>query len=371
MHLRVRGFALGACLLACQGPEVNHVGSYVFLPNAPVSDTDPLPLEHFLVIEQDGLSGESLFYYFEGRLGAAGIGLSSLERIRAYYGQFRLRFEYPLARYTSPPAQAGTAGETGVDGSGVPAGAGGQGGASGSGWYAALDPAVLARALELRVGQHSVPLVALDSETLSQVGATRFLSTLSSGQWSISAYFGVLPFTDPLGSIELSSEDGVLRYEPSLEPPSVFESVLLEVPALELLHEPTDRARVHDAPNRRLRRGTQPHQHAELARRGLAAAHRRAQHPGLLRRLRVMGSGRPRAGEHACHALDHQEYDCAADQPNQTVEQRGHERVQHAAEGRDASEALLRTVDHALERRNAVGQNTASHEEHGDGAGHR
>ena len=138
-------FALAASLaLSCDfGADVAHRGAYGFLPTAAIPDTALRPLRFLLVVEEDPASERTLFYYFEGDLGRAGIGLESLPRIAARHGRSAMRFTPPLETFAIPkPITGGEGGAGGAaGGSGSGAGSGSPGESESAGGAAADDGA--------------------------------------------------------------------------------------------------------------------------------------------------------------------------------------------------------------------------------------
>jgi hypothetical protein len=87
-------FAL--CLASC-GIQTNvmHSGQYNALPESEVADTGLYPMKHFVLVEEDGLSGKTFVYLFSGDLAEAGIGIEDLDRIALRYGKYNIAFRYP------------------------------------------------------------------------------------------------------------------------------------------------------------------------------------------------------------------------------------------------------------------------------------
>ena len=75
--------------------NVGHPGEYTSLPEAEVADTNLYPMKHFILVEEDALSGKTFIYAFSGDLSGAGIGIESLERIALRHGRYSIAFRYP------------------------------------------------------------------------------------------------------------------------------------------------------------------------------------------------------------------------------------------------------------------------------------
>ena len=180
-HRTAAAFALG--LAACSlGGDVSQDGEYAFLPGSHVVDTAAYPLEHLLVIEDDGDTGRAYVYLFSGQLGRAGLGLPDVRRLAVQSQGFQMAFETPRARYADAP----------VASRGLP--------------------------LTLRMGDQSFELARLDDDGLTQSGARRWLSSTDSGDYEVRAYFGVLSHRAPLTELVIDQEDGELSFTPELTP---------------------------------------------------------------------------------------------------------------------------------------------------------
>jgi hypothetical protein len=180
-HRTAAVFALG--LAACSlGGDVSQDGEYVFLPGSHVVDTVAYPLEHLMVIEDDGDTGRAYVYLFSGQLGRAGLGLPDVRRLAAQSQGFQMAFETPRARYADAP----------VPSRGLP--------------------------LTLRMGDQSFELSRLDDDGLTQSGARRWLSSTDSGDFEVRAYFGVLSHHAPLTELAIELPDDELSFEPELTP---------------------------------------------------------------------------------------------------------------------------------------------------------
>ena len=79
--------------LASCGIQTNvmHSGQYNALPESEVADTGLYPMKHFILVEEDGLSGKTFVYLFSGDLAAAGIGIEDLDRIVRHHRLFEGR----------------------------------------------------------------------------------------------------------------------------------------------------------------------------------------------------------------------------------------------------------------------------------------
>jgi len=177
------GLTLGPALDACSlGGDVGQDGEYVFLPGSHVVDTAAYPLEHLLVVEDDGETGRAYVYLFSGQLGRAGIGLPDVRRTAAQSQGFQMAFDTPRARYADAP----------VPSRGAP--------------------------LTLHMGEQSFELARLDDDGLTQSGARRWLGTTTSDEIDVRAYFGVLRHGAPLAEMVIELGDDELRFVPELTP---------------------------------------------------------------------------------------------------------------------------------------------------------
>jgi hypothetical protein len=159
------------------GGQVAHDGKYGFLEPAGLPSTGARPLERLLVVEADGEAERTLYYFFEGDLGEAGIGLEDLRGIAARFSRFELRFTTPRESYQlpSPSADLGDAPSLSVDG----------------------EP---------------VTLSELIGDELAATGASRFAGALGSAR----AYLGVRASAADFAELELRSTEGRLVYAPEL-----------------------------------------------------------------------------------------------------------------------------------------------------------
>lgn len=169
---------LATLLLGCDlGGEVDHDGQYGFFSPAGLPSTAARPLERLLVLEADGAADRTLYYFFEGDLGQAGIGVEDLRGVASRFSRFEMRFGMP------PES------------------------------YALSDETEAARAtLILRVDGEPTTLTQITSEELVETGASRF----GLSHASVRAYFGIRPSSADFTLLELDSERGSLRYTPEL-----------------------------------------------------------------------------------------------------------------------------------------------------------
>lgn len=169
---------LGALLAACDlGGDVGHDGQYGFFSPAGLPSTTARPLERLLVLEADGTADRTLFYFFEGDLGKAGIGVEDLRGVASRFSRFEMRFGLPpetYARSAEVEAERAT--------------------------------------LTLRVDGEPTSLSEVTADELVEIGASRFAPTLG----NVRAYFGVRPSAADFAELELDSERGSLAYTPEL-----------------------------------------------------------------------------------------------------------------------------------------------------------
>lgn len=86
--------------------DVDHYGEYRYMNGTDVTDTVLYPMDHFVLVEEDALSGRTLVYLFSGELGQAGIGLQDLSRVAARFGGYRVSFRYPRSFYLAQPIES-------------------------------------------------------------------------------------------------------------------------------------------------------------------------------------------------------------------------------------------------------------------------
>src|ERR1044071_2904174 len=158
MRLERLALALSCALLVrCDlGGEVGHDRQYAFLSPAGLPSTGARPLERLLVLEADAAAERTLYYFFEGDLGRAGIGVEDLRGIARRFSRFEMRFGIPPESYALPE-ESDTEGERAT--------------------------------LELRVDGEATTLAEITSDELLPTGASRFASTLGNAR----AYFGIRP----------------------------------------------------------------------------------------------------------------------------------------------------------------------------------
>jgi hypothetical protein len=174
---------------ACsEGHEIGNDGQYVFLPAANVDDLAPYPLEHLLIVEDDAETRRAYVYLFAGELGKAALGLPDLRRIAQRYGRYEMAFDPPRARYADEPIES--------RGAALP--------------------------LELNGGEE-IELARLDFAGLTQSGATRWLSSVSSGEYHVRAYFAVIERAadGELGAFTIADGDTELAFDPQLKTPEL------------------------------------------------------------------------------------------------------------------------------------------------------
>ena len=92
---------IAICLSSCGiQTDVMHSGQYNALPESEVADTGLYPMKHFLLVEEDGLSGKTLIYLFSGDLASAGIGIEDLDRVSLRHGAYNIAFRYPRSFFS-------------------------------------------------------------------------------------------------------------------------------------------------------------------------------------------------------------------------------------------------------------------------------
>jgi hypothetical protein len=195
--------ALSLTLAACNlSADVNNTGGYTFLPGAPAPDTAALPLRHLVIVERDAGSEHTLVYYFEGNLGAAGLGLEDLRRSALRHGGFQLRFAYRPSSYAT-----------------------------------ALDP-IDEGAIAANLDDHRLVLSQLDTEGLYLTGASRFLRSVDEAEFPVRAYFGATELASNLGTLRLDVEGGEIVYGFVLETSEVAPHVTNDAIGVEHLETP-------------------------------------------------------------------------------------------------------------------------------------
>jgi hypothetical protein len=177
---RLALFAVCAVSAACDlGGEVDHDGQYGFFQPAGLPSTGARPLERLLVLEADGAADRTLFYFFEGDLGKAGIGVEDLRGIASRFSHFEMRFGRPPESHSLPDDTA---------------------------------TEVERETLELYVDGEPATLWEVSSDELAESGGSRFAPTLG----DVRAYFGVRPSAGDFSALELASTRGTLEYTPEL-----------------------------------------------------------------------------------------------------------------------------------------------------------
>jgi hypothetical protein len=180
---RARWLWLLTCWACGFGHEVAQDGAYAVVPGTRVDDSAFYPLDRLLIVEQDLRVGQTRLYYFSGELHAADLGLPDLRRIGARHGGFQMAFD--AQREFIEPAD--------IEGKG--------------------------RSLRAHAGDDEIELVKLDNNGLIDSGAQRYLSSVSSTDYAVAAYFGVIDREGPLA--ELSIEGTDIRHEPQLPSPEL------------------------------------------------------------------------------------------------------------------------------------------------------
>jgi hypothetical protein len=165
------------------GHDVEQDGQYAIVPGTRVDDGAFYPLDRLLIIEQDLRVGQTRLYYFTGELHAADLGLEDVRRIGTRHGGFQIAFDAP--REFIEPAK--------VEGHG--------------------------RSQHLHAGGDDIELLRLDNDGLTDSGALRFLTSVSSSDYDVAAYFGVIDREGPLD--ELSIDDTDIRYQPHTPSPEL------------------------------------------------------------------------------------------------------------------------------------------------------
>ncbi len=166
---------VGACALDA---EVDQDGEYAFFPSASPVDTDARPLSDLLIIEQDASAGVALVTLLRGELPAAGIGFEDLRSIAARHGPFQMVFDTPQERRVERAREL-------------------------------LEDDELER-VTLELDGEEWALMELDGDSLSDVGATRWLRTLSSNDFDVRAYAGVVELDGSLRELELEGAEHAL-----------------------------------------------------------------------------------------------------------------------------------------------------------------
>lgn len=151
----------------------------MIVPSTPVTDSAPYPLSTLLIVQRDFGLAQTRFYAFRGQLGRADLGIEDLRRVALRFNAFQMAFE-PVPERFEPD--------------GLPKSRG--------------NPLV---AKLSRDGGSDLTLIRLNDDSLHETGATRWLARVSSTDYDVSAYFGVIDTTEP-ASIEIARAG--LDYEP-------------------------------------------------------------------------------------------------------------------------------------------------------------
>ena len=143
-----------------------HSGSYTFSPSPDTVDSNLYPLKHLIIIEENELTDQTLFYLFSGELAGANLGLRDLNHIAERFGPpANIQFKLPLEIFTSQPIE--------IEGTTVE----------------------LNHSDETKLAD----LIELNNDGLFQSGASRWLRSTTQG---VATYFGF--FQSPLWTDSLS-----------------------------------------------------------------------------------------------------------------------------------------------------------------------
>jgi hypothetical protein len=178
-----RALILGslACAACGFGHRVDQDGEYVIIAPSPVDDSAVYPLSSLLYLERDVGRGQTRLYCFTGDLRAANLGLEDLRRIAARFGGFQMTFDPPIEHIDPDSIQSHG------------------------------DP------LEAQIGDQTLELVRLDDDALQPTAAQRFVSSVSSTDYDIAAYFGVIDNADPLPNVTIEAT-GIAYAPPDDDP---------------------------------------------------------------------------------------------------------------------------------------------------------
>ena len=169
--------------------EVGNDGTYTSLGRAEVADTSVYPLRRLLIVEEDHEAQQLLLTLFVGDLPAADLGFADLRRVALSHNRAQIRFERPLSSYVSAQAE--------VESAGAP------------------------RPAEIGVGMptsiEETPLRTLGDEDLPSTGVGRFLRSVSSTDYSVSAHVAAAPLPQPLQHVRFEAG----QVEAVLQDPSV------------------------------------------------------------------------------------------------------------------------------------------------------
>jgi hypothetical protein len=179
----MRALSLCAALLACSacgfGHDVGADGKYEIVPPTAVTDSAPYPLANLLFVQRDVDLGQTRAWLFRGDLRSADLGIEDLRRIAARHGGFQIAFDPTRKSFQED------------------------------------DPVKShGKALDATVGDRALSLARLDNDGLQKSGATRWLSSVTSTDYDVAAYFGVIdsgdtfsPIRIPNAGIDYDSDD--------------------------------------------------------------------------------------------------------------------------------------------------------------------
>lgn len=184
-----RPLSLLAALLAAScgfGHDVAQSGSYVIVPSTPVTDSAPFPLATLLLVQRDVGLGQTRLYAFRGELGRADLGIEDLRRVATRFGAFQMAFDPELKRFEPDDI-----------------------------------PKSRGNPLAARLGpdaEEELSLVRLNDKSLQSTGATRWLARVSSTDYDVTAYFGLLDSAD---STPIAISRAGLEFEPPNDAPEL------------------------------------------------------------------------------------------------------------------------------------------------------
>jgi hypothetical protein len=185
---RARGLPLLAALLAVSacgfGHDVAQDGNYVIVPPTAVTDSAPYPLASLLFVQRDVKLGQTRLYCFRGDLRTADLGLEDLRRIAARHGAFQMAFDPQRKRFDEADA---------IKSHGKP--------------------------LAATIGDRDLPLARLDDDDLATSGANRWLARVSSTDFDVTAFFGVIDTDDALSPITVARAG--IDFDPNDESPEL------------------------------------------------------------------------------------------------------------------------------------------------------
>jgi hypothetical protein len=192
---RLITLALALTCAACGfGRDVGQSAGYEIIPNTHVTDTALYPLSSLLLIEHDLRLEQTRLYLFTGDLRGADLGLEDLRRVALRFSSFAMAFDSPIARVqvdADADLDAGVAGDEDA------------------------GPIVShGTALMALVGARTVPLVRLDDTGLFRSYASRYLTSVSSPDYDVAAYFGVTDAPATLPQVSIPSLG--MRFTPNL-----------------------------------------------------------------------------------------------------------------------------------------------------------